>query len=95
MTVAFDTTKSIKHFKAAIHPYDYTMRPQLLRKGVNKNLYNLIKEFEKLSGISGLLNTSFNLHGYPIVCNPIDAIKTFLNSDLDYLYFNDEYLVYR
>ena len=96
MTVAFDTTKlGQKHFKAAIHPYDYTMRPQLLRKGDNKNLHNLIKEFEKLSGISGLLNTSFNLHGYPIVCNPIDAIKTFLNSDLDYLYFNDEYLVYR
>jgi carbamoyltransferase len=95
MTIAFDTTKlGQRHFKAAIHPHDYTMRPQLLKKNDNENLYILIKEFEKLSKISGLLNTSFNLHGYPIVCSPLDALKTFLNSSLDYLYFNDEYLVY-
>ncbi len=96
MTIAFDTTdKGKKHFAGAIHPYDYTVRPQILEKNHNPQLYNLITEFEKLSGIGGLLNTSFNLHGYPIVCRPEDAIKTLLNSGLDFLVINDKYLLKR
>ena len=44
-----------------------------------------LKNFEKQTGISALLNTSFNLHGYPIVCTPIDAINTLKNSGLRHL----------
>jgi len=46
---------------------------------------NLITNFEKLTGIPALLNTSFNLHGYPIVCTPIDAIDTLKKSGLKHL----------
>ena len=41
--------------------------------------------FESKTGIGGILNTSFNLHGFPIVFNPETAISTFKNSALDYL----------
>jgi carbamoyltransferase len=96
MTIAFDTTPlGRNHFKAAIHPYDQTVRPQILEKKHNQNLYNLIKSFKKVSGIGGILNTSFNLHGFPIVCNPKDAIETLKKSDLDGVLFNDKFLVMR
>ena len=95
MTVAFDTTElGAKHFKAAIHPHDKTIRPQVIKREHNPEYYDLIKEFEKITGIGGLLNTSLNLHGEPVVCSPTDAVHTFVNSDLDMLLMND-YLIQR
>lgn len=86
MSMAFPTTAlGATHFKAGIHRYDKTMRPQILEEKTNPSYHKLIKEFEKRTGIGGVLNTSFNLHGSPIVCNPVDAVDTFLNSGLEYL----------
>jgi len=93
MMIAFATTDmGKKHFKAAVHPYDKTMRPQILRQDDNPSYYNLIKHFERLTGIGGVLNTSFNLHGDPMVCSPDDALYTFEASGLEYLALED-YLV--
>jgi carbamoyltransferase len=90
MAVAFDSTDLAKdHLREAIHPYDYTVRPQILTKKQNRKYYELIEEFEAITGIGALLNTSFNLHGEPVVCSPQDAIHTFLNSKLDMLLIND------
>ena len=49
--------------------------------------YDLIVEFEKLTSIPILLNTSFNLAGEPMVETPEDAIRTLEGSDIDYIYF--------
>lgn len=93
MTIAFDSTPLGEEiFKAAIHPHDKTIRPQVIKRKDNPEYYDLIKEFENLTGIGGMLNTSFNLHGEPIVCTPRDAIHTFVNSGLDMLLMND-YLI--
>ena len=93
MTIACDTTDlGKKMIPAAIHPFDKTARPQLVLKKNNSSYYNLIKEFKKISGVGVLLNTSFNLHGEPIVFTPKDAIKTLKNSGLKYLYIG-KYLV--
>jgi len=90
MTIAFESTKLGKnHLKAAMHPYDETVRPQMLKKNDNPEYYDLIKEFEKISGISALLNTSYNLHGYPIVCNVKDAVSTFKKTKIDILQLNN------
>jgi len=43
----------------------------------------MIESYSKETGVGGVLNTSFNLHGDPIVCSPEDAILTFIKSDLD------------
>ena len=47
------------------------------------------KEFGKISGVYALLNTSFNLHGYPIVSSIKDAISVFFKSNLDILILNN------
>ncbi len=84
MTVAFDSTaKAQADLKAAIHPYDFTVRPQLVTKEMNPEYYSLIKAFERKTGIGCLLNTSLNLHGIPIDCTAADAIGTMMESDLD------------
>lgn len=86
MTVSFDTTeKARKDLAATIHSFDKTTRPQILERQTNPDYYQLIKEFEKITGIGALLNTSFNLHGEPIVCTPQDAIRVFQISGLKYL----------
>lgn len=86
MMIGFNTTEKAKiHLAAALHPYDGTARPQIITESTNPDYYAIIKEFEKITGIGGLLNTSFNLHGEPIVCTPENAIKTFLVSGLKYL----------
>ncbi len=86
MTLAFDTTPlGHEHLRAAIHPYDYTCRPQVLEQQQNPSYYRIIKEFEARTGIGAVLNTSFNLHGEPIVCTPEDALSTLLRSGLQYL----------
>ena len=90
MTIAFDSTDLAReHLKAAMHPYDYTVRPQILFKKNNPGYYQLIKEFENITGIGSLLNTSFNLHGDPVVCSPQDALHTFENSKLDMLFIGE------
>ena len=93
MTISFDVKKNfINKIPAATHPFDKTCRPQFVSKKINQDYYNLIKEFKKITKIGVLLNTSFNLHGEPIVFEPKNALKSFLNSGLEYLYIGN-YLV--
>ena len=78
-------TKSLGYekLKAAIHPYDKTCRPQIVSKNDNPDYYDLISEFGKLSNTYSLLNTSFNIHGKPIVNSERDAFKIFKETNLD------------
>ncbi len=64
---------------------DGTGRLQTVSKNTNSRFHKLIKEFNKLTGIPIIINTSFNLNGEPIVCSPLDAIKTFYSCGLDIL----------
>ena len=85
MTITFDCTDEMKRdCPAAVH-VDGTARPQLIRRENNPGYYDIVKEYEKLSGISSLINTSFNMHEEPIVCTPYDAVRAFLDGNLDYL----------
>lgn len=93
MTISFDVKKNfVDKIPAAVHPFDKTCRPQFVSKVNNLEYYQLIKEFKKITGIGVLLNTSFNLHGEPIVFQPKDAVKSFLKSGLQYMYM-DNYLI--
>ena len=94
MTMAFDTLKdNFSSIKAGCHPYDNTVRPQILEKEFNPMYYSIIKEFYNLTKIPALLNTSLNLHGYPVASSLKDVIFTFKNSDLKFLYINDNLLI--
>ncbi len=86
MSMAFRTTKFAQNnLQAAIHPADFTARPQILNKKDNPDYYQIIKEFKKITGVGAMLNTSLNLHGLPVVMNVKDAFNVFENSDLDIL----------
>ena len=76
MTSCVEATEQGKlHLKAAMHPGDYTVRPQKVSKTSCPKYYKLIEQFYKLTGIGAVLNTSLNMHEYPIVTNPKDIIE--------------------
>lgn len=81
-----------KYARNALHPYDYTGRPQAVRKDQNPDYYSLIRKYKELTGESLILNTSYNLHGYPIVRTQEQALHVFLESGLKYLAL-DNYLL--
>ncbi len=73
----------MKSMSAAVH-IDGTTRMQTVPKNGGRYRKTIEKFYEK-TGIPGVLNTSFNIDGEPIVCTPIDAIRTFYSSKLDNL----------
>jgi carbamoyltransferase len=85
MIMAFDSTDKRDEFRAATHPYDKTTRPQEVFEDWNPGYYRVLKSFEEATGRGIVLNTSFNLHGYPIVYRPEEAVEVFLRSSLDAL----------
>lgn len=68
---------------------DGTARIQTVSKKLNGKYYDLIKEFERQTGVPLVLNTSFNNAGEPIVETPEDAIKAFLAMNIDTLVLED------
>jgi carbamoyltransferase len=69
----------------AVTHVDKTARVQTVNKDINPRLWQLIKEFQNITGVAVLINTSFNLRGEPIVCIPEDAISCFKRSQMDCL----------
>ena len=72
----------------AVTHTDGTARPQGVTAASSPRYYRLIRDFEKLTGVPMLLNTSFNVDE-PIVCSPEDALNTFLGSEMNYLVLED------
>lgn len=85
MTVSVNCTDWMKKISPAVVHVDGTARPQLIKNEDNASFYKILEYYHKLTGIPSLINTSFNLHGEPIVCSPLEAIRTFKTSGLDYL----------
>lgn len=75
----------------AVTHVDGTARPQTVNKETNPLYWKLIREFEKLTGVPLLLNTSFNVQE-PIVCTPGEAIESFIRTKVDYLVLNDLFI---
>tara|TARA_B110000014_G_scaffold93830_1_gene64359 strand:+ start:273 stop:2060 length:1788 start_codon:yes stop_codon:yes gene_type:complete len=92
MTIAFETKDGKNKFPAGVHQSDGTARAQLLKKEHNPILWNLIFKFYEKTGIPALLNTSFNLHGEPIVRTIHDALRVFDKSELEVLWL-DEHII--
>lgn len=85
MTLTFDCTDFMKRTcPAAVH-VDGTARPQLVTEATNPSFHCVLKEYHRLSGVPSVINTSFNMHEEPIVNSPHDAIRAFLQGNLDYL----------
>jgi carbamoyltransferase len=92
MILTFNIKKERQKEIAGVVHVDGTARPQTVRKDINPKYWQVIKEFENLTGVPVLLNTSYNIKGEPIVCTPEDAIRTYLNTGMECLAIGD-YLV--
>ena len=73
----------------AIVHVDGTARVQTVREATNPALYRLLKEFDALTGVPVLINTSFNVKGEPIIETPRDAVICFLTTGIDHLVMHD------
>lgn len=93
MILTFNATdQATEDIPAAIHPGDNTTRPHTVTEAQTPRYYDLIQEFDRITGIPVVLNTSFNDHGEPIVAQPKEALKDFYGMGLDVLVL-DRFLV--
>lgn len=92
MIITFDANEKAKREIPAVVHIDQTSRPQIVSPESNQRFHRLLTEFKKLTGTPVLLNTSFNVKGEPIVCTPLDALRTFFATGMDALVLG-KYLV--
>jgi len=86
MVLAFPSLPDARvELKAAMHTYDKTVRPQQVEKDVNQSYWETLRLWHRATGNGGFLNTSFNLHGSPIVRDSAGAVDTMKKSGLEYL----------
>jgi len=74
-----------KRIIPAVTHVDGSARVQTVEREGNPLFYDLIAEFDKLTGVPVIINTSFNVRGEPIVCTPSDAYRCFVETGMDFL----------
>lgn len=89
MILAFSTLDEHRHDLISAAHIDGTIRPQTVSKETNPRYWQLIKNFEELTGIPAVLNTSYNLDSEPIVNSPQEALDTFLRCEMDAVALGD------
>ena len=87
--VMMRNVKVISKILPAITHFDKTARLQTVKKSENEVLYTLLKKVNEKIGVPILLNTSFNRPGEPIVETPSDALTSFSEGSLDYLFIEN------
>jgi carbamoyltransferase len=85
MLFVFDVLPDKAERIPAVRHVDGTARIQTINREQNPVYYDLLKAFQKRTGVPVLINTSFNTRGEPIVCTPRDAVESFWTSPLDAL----------
>ena len=75
----------------AVTHVDGSGRLQTVRKEDNPLYWKLIKEFENLTDVPVILNTSFN-ENEPIVCTPQEALDCFLRIKMDVLVLGNTFI---
>jgi carbamoyltransferase len=85
MLVNFAVATDKRSVIPAVTHIDNSARVQTVTRRDNPLFYDLLAEFNKVTGIPVLLNTSFNLRGHPIVESPKEAFATFCSGGIDYL----------
>jgi carbamoyltransferase len=89
MILTFTVKEDKREVIPAVTHIDHSARVQTVTEHASPRYWGLINEFDRLTGVPVVLNTSFNLKGEPIVCTPQDALRTFFTSGLDFLVIED------
>ena len=90
MTFAFNVIEGREQdLAAASHPKDHTIRPQIVSIDSNPDYHSILSKYLNITGHGVILNTSFNLHGEPIVYGAKDAFRVLELSGLRHLALNN------
>jgi carbamoyltransferase len=90
MIMAFDVADARwSEIPSAMHSADHTTRPQTVSRKTSPLYWELIECFRGITGVPGVLNTSFNVKDEPIVCTPRDALRCFYGTGMDSLVIGD------
>ena len=81
----YDRLYHLRSDVPAITHIDYSARIQSVNRNTNERFWNLINTFKEKTGFGLVVNTSFNVRGEPIVCNPEDAFLCFMRTEMDFL----------
>jgi carbamoyltransferase len=93
MIMAFEVNEEkAASIQSAMHWVDRTTRPQTVSRKTQPLYWELIECFRRLTGVPGVLNTSFNVKDEPIVCTPRDAVRCFYGTGMDALLIGDAIL---
>lgn len=85
MTMAYQVAAAARSQLSGVTSVDGTCRPQMVEDTDPGPFASLLREMRMRIGIGALLNTSYNIHGLPLVCSPTDAIAVFVESGADWL----------
>ena len=85
MTVTFDCTERMRDQSPGVVHVDGTARPQIIDAATAPDFHAILQAYHRRTGIPSLINTSFNMHGEPIVCTPADALRSFEQGNLEHL----------
>ena len=85
MTITFDCTDAMKAASPAVVHLDGTARPQVVYEEADPGYHRILSLVHERTGVPSIVNTSFNMHGEPIVCSPDDAVRCFREGHLDAL----------
>jgi carbamoyltransferase len=94
MTIAFKAQPGWKEKIPEVVHFDGTLRPQAVDRNTNAKFYRLIQDFQSISGVPVVINTSLNRRGEPMICSPKDALLMFGESGLEHLALGD-FLVHK
>jgi len=81
-----------RHALPAVTHVDGSARVQVVTEQENPLFHRLLKAFERATGCPVLVNTSFNVRGEPIVCSPEDALRCFIQTEMDSLFLGHYYV---
>jgi carbamoyltransferase len=85
MTITYNVKDEWRERIPAVVHIDGTARPQIVRKTISPRIHRIIEEYQRLSGLGVVINTSFNIHEEPIVESPDDAVRSLLQDAVDVL----------
>jgi carbamoyltransferase len=85
MTMAYEVTPGARAQLAAVTSIDGSCRPQFVRDDDDGAFARLLHHAQRMWGVGAVLNTSFNIHGEPLVCSPAEAVDVFMRSGADAL----------
>jgi carbamoyltransferase len=85
MTMAYEVSPCFRERLSGVTSVDGTCRPQFVSDDEPGCFAQLLREAKRRWQVGAILNTSFNIHGEPLVCSPAEAVDVFQRSGADAL----------